>query len=191
MELSEFYDLFWSTLAGADAALASSKEPWAHTNSNSYRGRLVPGSRTYALVNFKERYAGRHTGRGSRDLCTSYYTDHRDDDTWRALVARLEAQGSPVADAEMVIDRSPRRPGPVRAQENRVVRRADQHSRAGAVGHRWPRSHHAVRMRAEAVAPCRVPGAVGVRAPPEGEPGRAVGGPEGAVGNRGGAVGDV
>lgn len=107
MELSEFYDLFWSTLAGADAALASSKEPWAHTNSNSYRGRLVPGSRTYALVNFKERYAGRHTGRGSRDLCTSYYTDHRDDDTWRALVERLEAQGSPVADAEMVIDRSP------------------------------------------------------------------------------------
>lgn len=107
MSLEQFYTAFWSALAATNPALGSNKAPWPHTNSNTYRGSPIPGTRIYGLVNFKERYAGRHTGRGSRDLCVSYYTDHRDDAAWRALLRRLEIEGSPIREAETVVDRTP------------------------------------------------------------------------------------
>lgn len=107
MPIGDFYQSFWPAVADLNGGLAASKVPWPHTNSNSYRGARIAGTRIYALANFKERYGEVVAGRGQRDVCVSYYTDHRDDPAWHGLLARLTGGPSPVAGASVVIDANP------------------------------------------------------------------------------------
>ena len=107
MPIAEFYESFWLALGGLNADLAASRAAWPHTHSNSYRGVPIAGTRIYALGNFKERYRDVVAGRGRRDVCVSFYTDHRDDAAWGHLLTRLRVESSPVDRATVVIDLDP------------------------------------------------------------------------------------